>query len=646
LITVYAAAAFVILELLSIIIEPLRLPDWTLQFAIVFLCIGLIVAIILSWSYDIHPEGGIVKTEPVNKVKEERIPSSSNSWRIASYISFVVIVALIVLHIIPRSNRLKENEILDKSIAVLPFINDSPDQENEYFINGTMETILNKLCKISDLKVVSRSSVEKYRDTVVPIPEVAEKLVVSYILEGSMQRYGDRIRLTLQLIDRNDKHIWSEQYDREILEVEELLTLQSNIAQLVAREIEAVVTQEEKVLIEKIPTRSLTAYDFYLKGNQVIYDDIITYRSSHYTYGKEGFIRAEHLYQMALNYDSTFAPAYAGLGKVYLMKYYWELYFTDDFEDSILAVTDIALSYDNQLSDAYVVRGDYYREKGNDQKALKAYHAALLYTPNNWLAYYGLGQIGDVINALENLQKAATLNPGPELPALLRSIGLNYSIMGFNNKAFQYAEEAFQLDGDSIEHYFLIHWYNFCNGDLDLAITNLEKVYSRDCDNLNTLMYLGIWFSVLGNHKQAIVYLNEYLDKLKADRIELTSSQRIGHILWNNGFKEDANYYFDKQIEYCKSTIELDRPRAQLSYFDLAGVYAFRGEVDRALESLRTFSEYPYMPVYMVVWIHIDPLLNGLRDKPEFQQIVRDVEAKYQSEHERVRQWLEKNAML
>ena len=156
-ITVYAAAAFVILELVIIIAEPLRLPEWTLHLVLVLLCIGFIIAIILSWIYDIHPEGGIVKTKPAHKVKEEDIPISSNRWKIASYISFVVIVAFIVLNIIPRTNRSDIKEILDKSIAVLPFINDSPDQEKMYFINGTMEDILDNLCKIEDLRVVSRN---------------------------------------------------------------------------------------------------------------------------------------------------------------------------------------------------------------------------------------------------------------------------------------------------------------------------------------------------------------------------------------------------------------------------------------------------------------------------------------------------------
>ena len=132
-ITVYAGAAFVILELTDIITEPLKLPSWLLPVVIVLLSIGFIISVILSWIYDIHPEDGMVKTEPAEKVKPAVMPKSSNSWKIASYFSFVVIVGLIVLNIIPRSNN---KQTLEKSIAVLPFINESSDLEYTFFING------------------------------------------------------------------------------------------------------------------------------------------------------------------------------------------------------------------------------------------------------------------------------------------------------------------------------------------------------------------------------------------------------------------------------------------------------------------------------------------------------------------------------
>ena len=131
--------AFVILELVDILAPSLRLPDWTLNLVLILLIVGFIIAVILSWIYDIHPEGGIVKTEPAHKAKIEEIPKSSSSWKIASYISFVVIVGLIVLNIIPRTGK---KEIFEKSIAVLPFINDSDNDSTAYFINGLMDEML------------------------------------------------------------------------------------------------------------------------------------------------------------------------------------------------------------------------------------------------------------------------------------------------------------------------------------------------------------------------------------------------------------------------------------------------------------------------------------------------------------------------
>jgi len=131
-ITVYTAVAFVILQLVEILGPSLRLPEWTMNFILVLLIVGFIITVIVSWIYDIYPKGGIVKTEPADKIEKSNIPKNSNSRKIASYISFVVIVGLMVLNIIPRTGK---KEILDKSIAVFPFHNDSPDEEKMYFIN-------------------------------------------------------------------------------------------------------------------------------------------------------------------------------------------------------------------------------------------------------------------------------------------------------------------------------------------------------------------------------------------------------------------------------------------------------------------------------------------------------------------------------
>jgi len=187
-ITVYAGAAFVILELVDIVAEPLKLPSWLLPVVIVLLSVGFIIAVILSWIYDVHPEGGMVKTEKIDKVKPEDIPRSSNTWRIASYISFVVIVGLIVLNILPRSHN---KEILEKSIAVLPFVNMSGETDQDYFCDGITEDILNDLAQIENLHVVARTSSFAFRDMNLDIREIGNKLGVHHIVEGSVRKDGN-----------------------------------------------------------------------------------------------------------------------------------------------------------------------------------------------------------------------------------------------------------------------------------------------------------------------------------------------------------------------------------------------------------------------------------------------------------------------
>jgi TolB-like protein len=213
-------------------------------------------------------------------------------------------LVLIILGVFFIPNFIKPTKQIEKTIAVLPFRNDSPDSTNKYFIDGTMEAILDNLCKIADLTVVSRTSVEQFRNTTKPIREIANLLNVNYILEGSGQKYGNKIRLTVQLIDaEDDKHLWSSPYEGV---TDNIFKLQSQIAQAIARNLEAILTPEEKELIEKIPTGNMTAYDLYLRANEYEKEywktlDSISYR------------KAATLYNTIIQLDSTFAKAFTGL---------------------------------------------------------------------------------------------------------------------------------------------------------------------------------------------------------------------------------------------------------------------------------------------------------------------------------------------
>ena len=197
-----------------------------------------------------------------NEVKPDRIPNKKkNKIILASVILVLIIVTILFTVIKPIAFVQRE---LEKSIAVLPFKNDSNDSTNVYIVNGLMEAILNNLQKIEDLRVISRTTVEKYRNTGMTIPEIARELNVSYFVEGSGQKIGDEVLLNIQLIEGpSDRHMWAEQYKRKTTNI---FTLQNEIAQNIAGKVEVIITPEENERLNKVPTRNPVAYDNFLKG--------------------------------------------------------------------------------------------------------------------------------------------------------------------------------------------------------------------------------------------------------------------------------------------------------------------------------------------------------------------------------------------
>ena len=186
-------------------------------------------------------------------------------------------------------------------------------------------------------------------------------------------------------------------------------------------------------------------------------------------------------------------------------------------------------------------------------------------------------------------------------------------------------------------------------GNFEKAVEFGEKAYSLDSLSRGTLVRLGEVYMYLGQYEESLKYYKKYLNRLKSLGIpNRGASGHIAYDYWACGYKDDAEYYFNEQINYCDRIIELEREFVNKfwEYFSLAQVYAFKGEKDKAYENLNIFNQRQKMCIWEGIVIKNDPLFENIRDEPEFQQIVRDVEAKYQAEHERVRQWLEENDML
>jgi TolB-like protein len=590
------------------------------------------------------------RPEEIIKQDSEVNPSRQKNLRPKIIAGLIIALILVVLGLLIIPKLAKSEEQFEKSIAVLPFINESPVDSNKYFINGIMEEVLNNLQTIKDFRVLSRTSTNQYQGLDKPtIPEIAKKLNVSYIVEGSGQKYGNTFRLRVQLIKAKGKetHLWGNSYEQEIRGTNDIFNIQRQIAQAIAEELKTVITPEEKQLINKVPTSNLTAYDFYQQG-----------REEHTKYwinnNSPSLQKAENLYHKSLKYDSAFAPAYCGLAWVCWDKHAWKENLSENFMDSVLILTNIALSFDDQLSEAHTLKGRYYRGIGKPDQAIEEFDKAIKFNPNDWIPYREKGEFYsfsnsniDLVNAIKNYQKAVSINRGPELPALLWNIGLAYFLAGFPEKCQQYTLDKLKLDGDSLGYYDGLANIQFWLANFNKSNEYGEKGYTIDSTNLDILVMLGMGYAWLGQYKESLKYYKKYIEILKPQAgVIINYSPGIGYTYWQNGYKEEAVNIFNEEIEYDMNELKRSSGQSFGTYYSLASVYAFRGIKNEAYKNLRAFNIIQRVPFYMVTDMKNNPLFNDIRNEPEFQQIEKEIEAKYQAEHERVRKWLEENKML
>jgi TolB-like protein/Tfp pilus assembly protein PilF len=649
-ITVYAAVAFVILQLVDMVAEPLRLPVSTKALVIVLLCIGFIIAVFVSWIYDITP-AGVKKTKPASTVKhiDQTTTPTSSGWKFATYVSGLIIVVLVALNFISRRSLNSDISKLEKSIAVLPFRNDSRDSTNQYFIDGIMEEILNNLEKIGAFsRVLSRNSVEQFRNnTTKSTPEIAKILGVNYIVEGSGQKYGNKFILRVQLITgKNERHLWAKSYDREIMQTTDIVSVQSEIAQLIAAELKATITPEEKQLIEKTPTANLTALDFYQRGNmeqsKYSFIDTSTWKA---------LVRADEMYKKALEYDPSYAQAYLGMAGVYWSKHYWESYLSKNFLDSVLILAEKALSLDDQLADAYRTKGYYYHAKGLSEQAIKEYDKALRYNSNDYLAYYSKGfvlyDLGDCVQGIRNLHQAVIRNRGADRPVYLRSLGYSYSDIGFWEKAKYYCTEALTLDRDSAIYFLKLAELEFNFENFEEALKLAKR--GHEIDTAYRIPMEFYYYVPDSLNYEAYLNAKKYVEYCKRTGIlPIGYYYRIGYAFWRVGKQKEAKYYFNQEIQNGEKRMQLDRfEYNKQAYYEVAASYAFLGEKEKAYKYLEEWDKRnTKYPIWWVVFIRHDQYFDSFRNEERFQKIQKSVEAKYQAEHERVKKWLEEQGML
>ncbi|MHC4138133.1 MAG: tetratricopeptide repeat protein, partial [Planctomycetota bacterium] len=276
---VYSVVAFVIWQAAEIAFPSLHLPEWTLTFVVVIALIGFPIALVLAWAFEITPEG-VRRTEPAGAEPAEAPASPPPA----------------VAHEVER-----------KSIAVLPFANMSDDPENEYFSDGMTEEIINALTQLEDLRVAARTSCFAFKGKPADIGEIGAKLKVATVLEGSVRKAGTRLRITAQLVNVGDGyHLWSERYDREM---EDVFAIQDEIARAIADRLQVTLAVGAGERLVKPPTKSLEAYDLYLKGRYFV-NRIVEVAG-------EGPRKGIDFFEQALALDPGYALAHAGIADAY-----------------------------------------------------------------------------------------------------------------------------------------------------------------------------------------------------------------------------------------------------------------------------------------------------------------------------------------
>jgi len=468
----YVIAAGGIIQLASAAFPAWELPSWSLRLVIVLLLIGFPIALILAWAFDVTSQG--IKTTPAV------VTAGSHRRRnvIMLVATGIIISAAAGFFLLPRASARK----IDKSIAVLPFENLSDDKENAYFADGIQDDVLTNLSKIGDLKVISRTSVMPYRGKTQNLREIGKTLGVSTILEGSVRRSGNRVRVNVQLIDATtDEHLWASDYDRDLTDV---FAIQTDLAQKIANELQAKLSPVEKSRMERRPTENGEAYLAFVQAHnlQNAVEDLGKLKQS------------EQLYARAVELDPKFALAVARYSQL-------ESWIVHTFErtterrEKARALAQRALQLQPDLPEAHLAMGFSLYYGDNDfEGALKEFEIAQRDLPNEAEGYLALGSIqrrlGKWPESNASLEKAASLDPKDSW--VLQNLALSYQTLRDFDAANKTIDRGLKVNPDGLGLWEIKSKLAIAEkGDLSVAERAFQAAKSIPMNDEEKLMIAG-----------------------------------------------------------------------------------------------------------------------------------------------------------
>jgi TolB-like protein/Tfp pilus assembly protein PilF len=426
----YIVAGWALAQGLAQVLPVFEISNSVIRVVIALLLIGFPVALVLAWVFDMTPQG--IKATP-------SVASGGHRRRNVTMLAAtgVIISAAAGFFLLPRAAAHK----IDKSIAVLPFENLSQEKENAFFADGIQDDILTNLSKIGDLKVISRTSVMSYRTKPATVREIAKALGVSSVLEGSVRREGNRVRVSVQLINaNNDEHLWANNYDRDLTDV---FAIQTDLAREIAGALQAKLSPTEKAQMERKPTENGEAYLAFLQGHTLFFQSMEDL---------EKLKQAEQLYERAIQLDPKFALAFARSSQL-------ESWLVHSFErtterrQKARALAQRALQLQPDLPEAHLAMGFslYYGDNDFDG-ALKEFEIAQRGLPNEAEGYLAIGSIqrrmGKWPESNASLEKAASLNPKDVW--VLQNLALSYQTLRDFDAANKTIDRGLKVNPDGV----------------------------------------------------------------------------------------------------------------------------------------------------------------------------------------------------
>jgi TolB-like protein/tetratricopeptide (TPR) repeat protein len=445
----YAVVAWIIIEAGSVLLPTFGASESAFQTYVIIVVLGFLVSLVFAWVFEVTPEG--VKLEK-NVDRTESIAPKTGRRLDLMFIALLVIALGISVTLnvtgMRDAHEVPPAAVVNRSsIAVLPFTSRSMDPQNQLFADGIHDDLLTRLANVSALKVISRTSVMEYRDTTKNLREVGEELGVGVVLEGAVQRSGDSVRITAQLIDAStDEHIWAKSYDRQ-LSAANLFAIQSEISEEITRAMKATLTNDEQLRLANIPTDSLAAYNLYTQGRDNLYKRRL-----------DTMLEAREQFEAAIAMDPDYAEAYAGLAEsVILILNNHQAIAVDEAFDVAETSLISALSLNPDLADAHAAEGLLKHQMWQEtragpglEEAAACFVSALELNPNHASAYMWFALVRGaqqrIEEAIDLYHQSLRVDPLGKIP--YANLPGMYALRGQNEEALDLYVKAVEIHPD------------------------------------------------------------------------------------------------------------------------------------------------------------------------------------------------------